>query len=154
MTRHLSLPGRMARVVATFFLVAVASALLGAQAAQSSSAKNSGCQVQPVDYKGWHAQQLSNRWMQLVVLPQNGGRLIQVTFAGHPYLFVNPKFAGKYLPPSSSEWFNYGGDKIWLLPEGNHDEQHWVGTSYVLDARTFTFRNPSDGQRCEIELTG
>jgi hypothetical protein len=155
MTRHLPLPGRMARIVAIFFFVAVASALLGAQeAAQSSSEKNSGCQVQPVDYKGWHAQQLSNRWLQLVVLPQNGGRLIQVTFAGHPYLFVNPKFAGKYLPPSSSEWFNYGGDKIWLLPEGNNDEQHWVGNSDVLDDGPFTFRKLSEGQRCEIELTG
>src|ERR1700686_1398168 len=155
MTRHLPLPGRMARIVAIFFFVAVASALLGAQAAaQSSSAKNAGCQVQPVDYKGWHAQQLSNRWLQLVVLPQNGGRLIQVTFAGHPYLFVNPKFAGKYLPPSSSEWFNYGGDKIWLLPEGNNDEQHWVGNSDVLDDGPFTFRKVSQGERCEVELTG
>jgi hypothetical protein len=32
------------------------------------------------------------------VVPQNGGRLMQVTFAGHPFLFVNPKFTGKYLP--------------------------------------------------------
>jgi hypothetical protein len=154
MTRHLLLFRRMARVAA-IFLVAVASAPLSAQVAPpSSSAKASGCQVQPVDYQGWHAQQLSNRWVQLVVLPQNGGRMIQVTFAGHPYLFVNPKFAGKYLPPSASEWFNYGGDKIWLLPEGNNDEQHWVGNSDVLDDGPFTFRKLSEGQRCEIELTG
>ncbi len=75
----------------------------------------------------------SNRWVQLIIVPQNGGRLMQVTFAGHPYLFVNPKFAGKYLPPNPAEWFNYGGDKLWLLPEGNDDEQHWVGNSDLLD---------------------
>ena len=87
-------------------------------------------------------------------MPQNGGRLIQVTFSGHPYLFVNPKLAGKYFPPSSDQWFNYGGDKLWLLPEGNNDEQHWVGNSDVIDDSPFTFRKVSEGKECEIELTG
>ena len=110
--------------------------------------------MEAVDYKGWKAQQVSNRWVQLVVVPQNGGRLIQVTFGGHPYLFVNPKLAGKYFPPSSNEWFNYGGDKIWLLPEGTEDEQHWRGNSDVLDDGPFTFRKVSEGEHCEIELAG
>lgn len=112
------------------------------------------CRVEALDYKGWHAQQLSNRWVQLVVVPQNGGRLIQVTFAGHPYLFVNPEYEGKYLPPTSGQWFNYGGDKLWLLPEGNKDEQHWAGDSDLLDDGPFSFRKLSEGQACEIELTG
>jgi hypothetical protein len=116
--------------------------------------KSAGCHIEAVDYKGWRAEQLSNRWVQLIVVPQNGGRLMQVSFAGHPYLFVNPKFAGKYLPPDSSQWFNYGGDKLWLLPEGNEDEQHWAGNSDILDDGPFTFRKLSEGQRCEIELTG
>jgi len=120
---------------------------------QSNPPKNPECRVEAVDYRGWQAQQLSNKWVQLVVVPQNGGRLMQVTFAGHAYLFVNPKFAGKYFPPSSSQWFNYGGDKLWLLPEGNNDEQHWVGNSDVLDDGPFTLRKVSEGQRCEIELT-
>src|SRR5580693_540088 len=98
---------------------------------QANPPKSAECRVEAVDYKGWHAEQLSNRWVQLIVVPQNGGRLMQVSFAGHPYLFVNPELAGKYLPPNSGQWFNYGGDKLWLLPEGNNDEQH-----------------------CEIELTG
>jgi hypothetical protein len=121
---------------------------------QANPPKSADCRVEAVDYKGWHAQQLSNRWVQLIVVPQNGGRLMQVSFAGHPYLFVNPQFAGKYLPPSSGQWFNYGGDKLWLLPEGNNDEQHWVGDSDVLDDGPFSFRKLSEGQRCEIELTG
>ena len=120
---------------------------------QSNAPKGADCRVEASEYKGWHAQQLSNRWVQLIVVPQNGGRLMQVTFAGHAYLFVNPKFAGKYLPPSSSQWFNYGGDKLWLLPEGNNDEQHWAGNSDLLDDGPYTFRKISEGQRCEIELT-
>jgi len=121
---------------------------------QKEFPKQDECRVEAVNYKGWNAQQISNRWVQLVVVPQNGGRLIQVTFAGHPYLFVNPKFAGKYFPPASGQWFNYGGDKIWLLPEGNEDEQHWAGDSDILDDGPFTFRKMSVGKTCEIELTG
>ena len=120
---------------------------------QTNSKSNAACRVEATDYKGWNAQQLSNRWVQLIVVPQNGGRLMQVTFGGHAYLFVNPKLAGKYLPPSPSQWFNYGGDKIWLLPEGNDDEQHWPGNSDLLDDGPFTFRKIAEGQHCEVELT-
>jgi hypothetical protein len=135
------------------FLVAIVWALSLAFA-QTNQAKSPDCRVEAVDYKGWHAQQLSNRWVQAIVVPQNGGRLMQVTFAGHAYLFVNPKFAGQYFLPNSGQWFNYGGDKLWLLPEGNNDEQHWVGDSDVLDDGPFTFRKVSEGPHCEVELTG
>lgn len=121
---------------------------------QSTTQPANSCSVEPVDYQGWHAQQLSNHWVQLIIVPQNGGRLIQVTFDGHPYLFVNPQFAGKYFPPTNDKWFNYGGDKLWLLPEGNDDEQHWVGNSDLLDDGSFTFRKLSEGTDCEVELTG
>ena len=107
-----------------------------------------------MDYKGWRAQRMSNRWVQLIVVPQNGGRLMQVIFAGHPYLFVNPKLEGKYLRPSQSQWFNYGGDKLWLLPEGNDDEEHWAGNSDLLDDGPYAFRKVSEGEHCEAELTG
>lgn len=119
-----------------------------------SQTKTSTCQIEPANYKGWHAQRLSNRWVQLIVVPQNGGRLMQVIFAGHSYLFVNPKYEGKYLPPDQSQWFNYGGDKIWLLPEGNDDEQHWAGGSDLIDDGPFSFRKVSEGEHCEVELTG
>jgi hypothetical protein len=121
--------------------------------AQAKVPARAACQVQPADYKGWHVQRLSNHWVELMVLPQNGGRLIQVTFAGHPYLFNNPQYEGKYLPPTESQWFNYGGDKLWLLPEGNDDEQHWVGNSDLIDDGPYTFRKISEGEHCEVELT-
>jgi hypothetical protein len=130
------------------------SAVFGQTRSESHPFSISPCRVEAADYKGWHAQKLSNHWVELIVLPQNGGRLMQVTFAGHPYLFVNPKYEGKYLPPSQSQWFNYGGDKLWLLPEGNDDEQHWVGNSDLLDDGPYTFRKVSEGEHCEIELTG
>lgn len=136
-------------VIGTLGLSVALAQTQGASHARSSSA----CQAEPAEYKGWHAQRLSNRWVQLIVLPQNGGRLIQVTFAGHSYLFINPKYEGKYLPPTESQWFNYGGDKLWLLPEGNKDERHWVGNSDLIDDGPYSFRKISEGEHCEIELT-
>jgi hypothetical protein len=141
--------------VALFFAHAAPMTSSAAQAERQPKPQANGeCRVEAVDYKGWHAQQLSNRWVQLIIVPQNGGRLMQVTFAGHPYLFVNPKLAGQYFPPTAGHWFNYGGDKLWLLPEGNNDEQHWVGNSDVLDDGPFSFHKLSEGKQCEIELTG
>ena len=136
-----------------FLLCCVASAVcVIATPGQDNTQSKAACRVEPVDYFGWSAQQISNQWLRLIVVPQNGGRLMQVTFAGHDYLFVNPELRGKYLPPTSAQWFNYGGDKLWLLPEGTQDEQHWVGNSDVLDDGPYSFKKLAEGQRCEIEL--
>jgi hypothetical protein len=127
----------------------------GTDAQQKPEATESAnCRVEPVNYLGWQAQQVSNPWIKLIFLPQNGGRLIQVVFDGHPFLFVNQRYAGKYFPPSNKEWFNYGGDKLWVLPEGNQDEKHWAGNSDLLDDGNFEFQILKQGQSCEISLTG
>ncbi|HET9406384.1 MAG TPA: hypothetical protein VFO39_04040 [Candidatus Sulfotelmatobacter sp.] len=148
--RYNSLMSRMALGV---FVLCMNLPLALAQAAGPPSQPASTCRIETTNYKGWSAEQLSNHWLTLEVVPQNGGRLMQVTFAGHPFLFVNPKYEGKYLPPDPSRWFNYGGDKLWLLPEGNDDEQHWPGNSDVLDDGPYAFRKLSEGTDCEIELT-
>jgi len=144
----------MRRFAVILFLWSLNLNVASAQAPGEPSQPSSTCRIEATNYKGWSAQQLSNRWVTLEVVPQNGGRLMQVIFAGHPFLFVNPKYEGKYLPPDPSKWFNYGGDKLWLLPEGNDDEQHWVGNSDLIDDAPYTFRKVSEGQACEIELTG
>ena len=122
--------------------------------APAAASALASCRVAPVNYKGWQAQQVSNAWITLIFVPQIGGRLMQVTFDGHPYLFVNERYEGKQLPPSNTQWFNYGGDKLWVLPEGNEDERHWVGNSDVLDDSPFEFLVRSQGPQCEVVLTG
>ena len=144
----------VARTPALVLLVLVQFQLTTASSQSQPNSKPGNCRVESVDYKGWDAQQLSNDWVKLIVVPQNGGRLMQVNFAGHDYLFVNPKLEGKYFPPTQDKWFNYGGDKIWLLPEGNDDEQHWRGNSDVIDDGPYSFRKISEGKNCEIVLTG
>lgn len=140
-------------VLPLVFVLGTSILAFGFTETRTPNDRASNCRIEAVDFKGWQAQRLANDWVQLVVVPQNGGRLMQVTFSGHSYLFVNPKYAGKYLPPTPGQWFNYGGDKLWLLPEGNKDEQHWAGDSDLLDDGPFSFRKVSEGQRCEIELT-
>ena len=153
MRLHFAAGNRIRHLVVNVLVVFMGLAC-GRARAQANAPTAADCRVESVDYKGWHAEQLSNKWVQLTVVPQNGGRLMQVTFAGHPYLFVNPELAGKYFAPTAGKWFNYGGDKLWLLPEGNDDEQHWVGDSDLLDDGPFSFRKLSEGKQCKIELTG
>jgi hypothetical protein len=122
----------------------------------SKSASAGGCTVKSTNYLGWKAEQLSNKWVTLEIVPEIGGRLIQVTFGGHDLLYVNPALKGQVIPPGTRGGeHNYGGDKIWPLPEGNQDEQHWSGSGGHLDGGAFTLkvlsRTPT---KCAVRLTG
>jgi hypothetical protein len=127
--------------------------------AQAKQTGPSNCEIKAVTFEGWQAQELSNAWVTLSIVPQLGGRLMQVTFAGHPYLFVNPQLKGKYYAPSDAgtkgHWFNYGGDKLWPLPEGSEDEQHWAGpVSDELDDGSYQFSILSKSPTCTVRLEG
>ncbi|MGH9448010.1 MAG: hypothetical protein ACRD3O_20150, partial [Terriglobia bacterium] len=130
-----------------------------ARGSRAQSGRLSSCFIESTTFDGWKAEQLSNRWVTLTIVPQVGGRLMQVAFGGHPYLFVNPRYRGQYFPPqegvSPHHWINYGGDKIWPMPEGTKDEQHWAGpVSGPLDDGAYTLRVLSQGPECAVELSG
>ncbi|HMJ61424.1 MAG TPA: hypothetical protein VK493_06650 [Bryobacteraceae bacterium] len=117
------------------------------------------CQVDNIDDLGWKAVRMTNAWVKLTIVPQLGGRLMQVTFGDHDYLFVNQQLKGQSFSPEVSaaqkRWFNYGGDKIWPMPEGSGDEQHWPGAEgAVLDSGAFTSQVLSKGETCSVRLTG
>jgi hypothetical protein len=125
----------------------------------SSAAARGVCKVEPTQFEEWKAEKITNEWVELIIVPQLGGRLMQVTFAGHPYLFVNRELAGKYFPPSEGaakgKWFNYGGDKIWPMPEGSQDAQHWPGPiADALDDGEYAFTVLSQGAQCTVRLAG
>jgi hypothetical protein len=152
---------RLSPIVAFVVLTNFGSSHLmhGAPATQRPAVKESTarCTVQPVNYDGWKAEQLNNRWVKLVIVPQLGGRLMQVTFDDHDYLFVNAQLKGQVHPPDTEHhrWYNYGGDKIWPMPEGSEDEQHWPDAGgTLLDEGTFTLQVLSRGAECAVRLTG
>jgi hypothetical protein len=122
-------------------------------------ARGANCGIRPVSYKGWSAQEIRNEWVTLTLVPKLGGRLMQVTFGQHEYLFVNKSYEGKYLPPLAPDapptWYNYGGDKIWPLPEGRKDEKHWPGPlADPLDDGDYAFSILSQGEICKVRLDG
>ncbi len=124
--------------------------------AQTVADMHSSCQIHPVMFDGWDAQEISNDWIRLVFVPSLGGRLMQVSFNGHPYLYVNPKTKGEYISPikAAGRWINYGGDKVWPMPEGNQDEQHWVLQSGPLDDGPYVFKVLSRSRSCIVQLAG
>ena len=122
---------------------------------QCQAASTPGCSVQETNYLGWKAEELVNPWVKLELVPQIGGRLIQVTFGGHDFLYINPELKGQVIPLERNRGgeHNYGGDKVWPLPEGNQDEQHWSGGGN-LDGGPFTLEVLSRGPRCAVRMTG
>jgi hypothetical protein len=145
-----------------FFTALLLAALLTClpvlgKAAQPKAASAGGCTVKSTNYLGWKAEQLANRWVTLEIVPQIGGRLMQVTFGGHDFLYINSDAQGQVFTPTTPGRGprNYGGDKIWPLPEGNQDEQHWQqGGFQPIDYGTYTLQVLSHGPTCAIRMTG
>jgi len=143
-------------VIVLIWSPCLSSSVLSAKFAGTPPA---GCRVEATDFNGWKAEQLSNEWVTLTIVPQLGGRLMQVTFAGHPFLFVNPQYKGKHFPPllpgAKPAWYNYGGDKIWPMPEGSEDDQHWPGPiADSLDDGDYALTILSQESRCVVRLDG
>jgi hypothetical protein len=150
-----------------FFVLLRAFSIAGAvlcasfvpQQSRAQTPSSPACRIENKNFEGWRAEEMSNAWVKVTIVPQLGGRVMQVTFAGHPYLFVNPKYKGQYLPPGSEtakgRWINYGGDKIWPMPEGTQDEQHWAGpVSDALDDGDYSFKILSQNSTCTVRLDG
>ncbi len=132
------------------------AACLVSSSLASASPTRRACQMRAVTYEGWKAEELFNDWVRLTAVPQLGGRVMQVEFGEHRYLFVNPRYKGKYLPPveSKHEWVNYGGDKLWPLPEG-HGEGDWPGPlSDALDDGEYKLSIVSPTNPCTLRLDG
>jgi hypothetical protein len=144
------------KLIAVQCFITLALVVSTATAQESTSASASSCRIHPVAFDGWQAQEVANDWVRLTFVPQLGGRLMQISFNGHPYLFVNHVYKGKYISPAEAagRWINYGGDKIWPLPEGNDDEQHWTGASTPLDDGAYSFSILSQNRRCSVRLEG
>jgi hypothetical protein len=122
---------------------------LGAEPPESRHTAASSA-VQSV-YRGWKTVCLSNGLIELQVLPDVGGRVIQLKLGGKEFLWVNPQLAGK-LPLSNGlaadgGWFNAGGDKLWPAPQGWDNDQQWPGPpGAVLDGQPYKLQ-PLGGQR-------
>ena len=119
----------MNRIYRVFFVVLCLALLL---------ATSAWAQVKKSQYKGWSSLALDNGIIEVQVVPEIGGRVIQLRLGDFEYLWVNEDLAGK--PPTPTRltadggWLNYGGDKVWPAPQGWDSEETWPGPpDAVLD---------------------
>ena len=98
--------------------------------------------VAEASYRGWRSLRLSNGLIELHVVPEIGGRVMQFRLGEKEFLWVNSRLEGALPPPgglgSDGAWLNYGGDKLWPAPQGWDDETQWPGPpDAVLDGSPY-----------------
>ncbi|MEN9468882.1 MAG: hypothetical protein RL630_615 [Verrucomicrobiota bacterium] len=108
-------------------------------------------------YQGWETLRLANPLIELQILPEIGGRIIQFKLGDREFLWVNPQLAGKYPEPNGLNaeggWFNIGGDKLWPAPQGWDNDQQWPGPpDAVLDGQPYECETLAPGQPGEMAV--
>jgi hypothetical protein len=63
-------------------LLLVAGLLSGGFQTWATASSYPPCQIRSTTFEGWNAQQITNRWLTLMIVPKLGGRLMQITFGG------------------------------------------------------------------------
>ncbi|HPR31587.1 MAG TPA: T9SS type A sorting domain-containing protein [Prolixibacteraceae bacterium] len=77
------------------------------------------------DYKGWgwEALVVENGYIELVIIPEIGGRVMYYNFPDDEYMAVNEEMMGRSFDPASNKngpWagtWGYGGYKNWPAPQ-------------------------------------
>jgi hypothetical protein len=100
-----------------------------------------------VPYLGWNALEWVGADISLRVVPELGGRIMNYQLGDHSFLWVNPLLAGSTPTPTrlapDGGWLNWGGDKIWIAPQGWESETQWPGPpDPVLDGGAYSDRSP------------
>ena len=97
----------------------------------SASPQADAQQAKPSSYRGWKTLELTNGLVEVQVVPEIGGRVIQLKLGDFEYFWVNDRLAGKLPPPGrlgpDGAWLNYGGEKLWPAPQGWSGEHEWPG---------------------------
>lgn len=111
-----------------------------------------GCQA---DMQGWTVVNMGNDLIDLQVVPEIGGRVLQYKLGDYGFFLVNEELYDKKPPASGvgpdDAWLNYGGDKLWLAPQGWDNDQQWPGPpDPVLDGQPYALEVISPK---EIRLT-
>ncbi len=119
------------------FLLVAYSAFAGSALPPSAPKLESGF------YRGWKTTCLSNGVVQVHVVPEIGGRVVQFKVGDKEFFWVNPDLAGTRSPASGvspdGSWLNYGGDKLWPAPQGWDGPDEWPGPpDAVLDGQPYT----------------
>lgn len=124
-----------------------------------NSIADSPCSIDGVNYKGWKSLSLTNGLLELFVVPEIGGRIIQLRLGDREYFYVNPRHLGRVYRQDENNfeagWKNYGGCKVWPAPQGWSDDRHWAGPpDPILDGgpyRLQVLENSSDSVAVQLD---
>jgi hypothetical protein len=109
------------------------------------STRSHPCSLRKTRFEGWDAYELANGLVHVFVVPEIGGRIIQMRLGEEPFLYINPRLRGQIFPPEQngpdSGWKNYGGSKVWPAPQGWSRDEEWPGPpDPILDGSPFACR--------------
>ncbi len=89
--------------------------------------------VRPETYMGWEAWRIQHGPLELVLVPQVGGRLMGIQWHGQELSFVNPDGEGRIQDVSAIAdvheckrrlgFLLWGGDKTWLAPQNRWTDE-------------------------------
>ncbi|MCA1596386.1 MAG: DUF4380 domain-containing protein [Chloroflexi bacterium] len=93
-------------------------------------------------YHGWQdCYRMTSGKVNLVVVPDAGGRIMEYSLDGENALFANRAEEGKVYPITAT-WHNYGGFKNWNAPQ---DRWNWPPDPYLdFGKASVEVINPSD----------
>jgi len=132
---------------------------LAKSACPGAAAAQGGPVAAASTYKGWTTLRLTNGLVDIQLLPEIGGRIIQFSLGNKDFLWVNQELGGK-LPltnglAADGGWFNCGGDKLWPAPQGWDNDEQWPGPpDAVLDGQPYALEKlPSKAGEAAVRLT-
>jgi len=107
----------------------------------------------------WKSICLANDLISLKIVPDIGGRIMNFSLEDYQYLLVNDELENT-IPPAArvapdGSWLNYGGDKLWVAPQGKKGPEQWPGPpDPVLDGGPYEAAvvETADGRPTAIEL--
>jgi hypothetical protein len=103
----------------------------------------------------WFAINVANALVSLSVVPEIGGRVLDLSLGRIPIFYSNPRLRGKAIPSMQDQDSsrNYGGSKVWPAPQGWSNEQEWPGPpDPVLDCGSYCWKAEVDSDGASVHL--
>jgi hypothetical protein len=113
----------------------------------------------PASAPSWKGACLDNGIVSMCIVPGIGGRVLQYRLGDYGFFWVNPLLEGREPPESrvgpGNVWLNYGGDKLWISPQGWNGAHQWSGPpDAVLDGGAYRMEVARhDDKAVSVKLT-
>ena len=70
------------------------------------------------EWRGWNSLSIGTALLHARIVPELGGRTMEYQLGEHAFLWSNPQLHALPSQESCELWMKWGGDKVWLAPQG------------------------------------